>query len=348
MDNRIILLLTSHKLTIFDSFIGEGKSLSFPESAVKHLEIVNKEQLESQIKDFVGNMSPQHGVMLLAKDVVFQKSLPASEENIDVKTADFFGKVPFGADKKTLKKIEAGGQIYLFSTNLEFYKTIIECLVGDGWGIDQVVPVGVFPRLIDKTSFSPEEIGDILDSKDVLEQSNFISNEEFVVESAAKEEVASVNSNWKKIFLIVMCVVLVIGALGAGAYWYSQFYAKSSENNKVEEIPKKLEEASPSATAVATLDKSKLKLQVLNGSGIVGQAGGIKDKLAKAGFENIKTGNLPDKRLNASASFAAVVAKPEREEILKVLEDIFIKVDTEESSDSGEFDVHIITGSKLK
>ncbi len=343
MDSRIIILLKSNGLTIFDSFIGEGKSLNFTEDAVKHLEVADKEQLRSQIKDFISGMSSQNVLMMLAKDVVFQKSLSASEQSLDVKTADFFSKVPFSQEKKAFKKIEAGGQIYLFSTNLEFYKTIVECLGGAGWKVEQVVPVGIFPRLIDKTSFSPEEVGDILDSGDVLEQGNFIADEEFVVDKIDEKSSETAPRNWKKIIFIGLTFIVLVILIGVGAYRYR------NNNHAKEEIKKLSEEASPSAAIVATIDKSKLSLQVLNGSGIVGQAGRIKDILSKAGFENIETGNLNlNKKSDTIASFSAVVAKSNREEIVKMLEDFFMKIDIQESSASAKFDVQIITGSRLK
>lgn len=345
MDTQIIILLKSTSLTLFDAYIGKGKSLEFSEDVVKHLEIVNSGKLRDMVKDFTANMSPQNVLLLLSKDVIFQKSLSASEENLDIKAKDFFSKVPFKTEQIARKKIEAGGQVYLFSTNAEFYKLIVEILVEAGWKISHVVPVGVFPRLQDKNTLSPEEVGEVLESTDVLDQSNFIDEEEFVIDKVDVQEVVSTGTNRKKVFLIGFVFLAVVGAIGAGAYWYRIQVPKSTIPIVVTDI----KESSPSAIPIPAIEKSKLRIQVLNGSGVVGQAGKIKDDLLKLGFSSIDTGNSKGaKRAETIASFSANIASQDKSDIQKVLEGIFAKVDLLEAGSSAKYDVQITTGSELR
>lgn len=344
MDTQIIALLTNNSLTLFDAYIGKGKSLGFSEEVVKHLEVVNSSKLREMVKDFTADMSTQHALLLLSKDVIFQKSLPSSEENLDIKAKDFFSKVPFAPEKVARKKIEAGGQVYLFSTNAEFYKLIVEILIEVGWKISHVVPIGVFPRLQDKNTLSPEEVGEVLESTDVLDQSNFIDGEEFVIDKVDVQDVVSFGTNWKKFFLIGFMLIIIVGAVGAGAYWYRMQAPRAT----IPTVTSDIKESSPSATPFPAIEKSKLKIQILNGSGVVGQAGKIKDDLLKLGFSNIDTGNSEiAKRAETIASFSANVANQDKSDIQKVLEEIFAKVDLLEAGPSAK-DVQITTGSGLK
>lgn len=345
MNTQIIVLLTNNSLTLFDAYIGKGKSLGFGEDVVKHLEIVNPSKLREMIKDFTADMSTQHALLLLSKDVIFQKSLPSSEDNLDVKAKDFFSKVPFAPEKVARKKIEAGGQVYLFSANAEFYKLIIEALVEAGWKISHVVPIGVFPRLQDKSTLSPEEVGEVLDSTDVLDQSNFIDEEEFVIDKVDTQDVVSSSTSWKKVFLIGFIFLVVVGVIGAGMYWYRM----QTPRVTVPTVTPDTQESSPSAIPFPTIEKSKLKIQILNGSGVVGQAGKIKDDLLKLGFSSIDTGNSDIvKRAETIASFSANIASQDKSDIQKVLEGIFAKVDLLEAGSSAKYDVQITTGSELR
>ncbi len=95
-----------------------------------------------------------------------------------------------------------------------------------------------------------------------------------------------------KIFFVFLLAFAVIGALIGGLIYYKQ---KVSSPKMVADVSPTPVEATPAPTATpaAMVDISKLKLNILNGSGIKGEAGKVETLLTKAGFteDNISTGN---------------------------------------------------------
>jgi hypothetical protein len=109
-----------------------------------------------------------------------------------------------------------------------------------------------------------------------------------------KEEVKKRILSKTTIFLIVILVV----ALGVMSFVLYNNFKPTKE--KVVEKPVEVATitvtpvASPSAAVVEKVDLSKYTVQVLNGSGVTGEAGRIKELLVAKGFVTVDTGNGPD------------------------------------------------------
>lgn len=94
------------------------------------------------------------------------------------------------------------------------------------------------------------------------------------------------NTNAKTIVWIVL-IVLGLGALiGGGIYFYK---ARTAGNQTT---PSETVSApTPTPTSAQEVNLAEYNIQVLNGSGIAGEAGRAKALLAKAGFEDFEVGN---------------------------------------------------------
>ena len=93
--------------------------------------------------------------------------------------------------------------------------------------------------------------------------------------------------NKNKTMMIVIVVVVLIAL--AGGYFFWQQQSKDAEVKKVMIEDKKEPTSTPSPTA-KPIDKEKVLIQVLNGTGTPGEAKTAVDALTKAGYkeENIK------------------------------------------------------------
>lgn len=94
------------------------------------------------------------------------------------------------------------------------------------------------------------------------------------------------NTNAKTIVWIVL-IVLGLGALvGGGIY----FYKTRTAGNQT--TPSETVSApTPTPTSAQEVNLAEYNIQVLNGSGIAGEAGKVKALLEKAGFEDFEVGN---------------------------------------------------------
>lgn len=90
-------------------------------------------------------------------------------------------------------------------------------------------------------------------------------------------------------------------------------------------------------TAVKTLAKSELKLQVLNGNGKTGDASTVASKIRAAGYTNVTTGNAKNFQFTKTIIYYQTGYKTEAEEIAQVLSGRATSV--EESSISPQIQV---------
>jgi len=101
----------------------------------------------------------------------------------------------------------------------------------------------------------------------------------------------------------------------------------------------------PSVAPVTKVDKSKVKIQVQNGTGIAGEAGYLQTQLGKLGYTNIKVGNSSTTGTAASVTFSSSLDSGVVSEITQELNSIYQTVNTQ-TSPTATFDIVIVTGLK--
>ena len=94
------------------------------------------------------------------------------------------------------------------------------------------------------------------------------------------------------------------------------------------------------------VDKEDVSIEVLNGTGIAGEAGALRDKLATLGYSDIETGNADETDHEVtSVTFSSTLDEAIVDEITELLEETYEEVDVNTSS-SSSVDVQIIIGLK--
>lgn len=152
--------------------------------------------------------------------------------------------------------------------------------------------------------------------------------------------------SWKKMILFAV-IAAVIGFAIVGAYLYFKSgytvnISKKGEANKSIVVP--TTEPTPTPKKV---DKSKYQIEVLNGSGIAGEAANVQEILEDAGFSVGAIGNA-----DSSSYTDTVIAANEdvEEEFINELKETLEKrgpVEVEELSSEEDGDVVVTAGSSL-
>ena len=361
-----LILLKSTSLDIYQIGLEETESLTFFEDTLMHLELTDRDKFISVLSDFIKHIKPQTSILLLSDEVLFQKKLDISEEDLKLKIEDFFDKIPFEKNKIAKKRIETEKELFLFSTNKELYETVVEVFVTNGWTVDIVAPISIFPSVSENSSLSPEQVDEILSSQDILEKSNFIEGKEFVSEEkelipeAKSEELEGDQDNkdegegekksgigFKEIFLAIL-ILIILGGGGFLAYQFRQSYKQTQTDSQkiIEDSLKEQEVASP--TPIPTVARDQLTVNILNGSGVSGQAGSIQEELTGIGFDNITIGNFDeDNTPQTMATFSARISDTDKSAITNLLKGIFAQVITNIATTSAQYDVNIVTGTDL-
>lgn len=108
------------------------------------------------------------------------------------------------------------------------------------------------------------------------------------------------------------------------------------------------ETPTPDPTATPTpAAKEDVKIEVLNGTGVPGEASFLENALTELGFENIEAGNADEQNSTETvATYSRELSPATADEITAKLEEIYDTVRTRRATVSGDFDVSITTGPR--
>lgn len=148
-------------------------------------------------------------------------------------------------------------------------------------------------------------------------------------------------SNGKKTLLILGTLAL-IGVLG---FFIFKNAKKSGEEITPIATLTPIATSSPTPTSTAKpADKSKVKIEIQNGTGIPGEAAFLQTKLKELGYTNIAVGNASSQNQTVTTvTFAKSLSADAVDEIGKKLKELYKEVEVKTTT-TGAVDVLIVTG----
>jgi hypothetical protein len=155
----------------------------------------------------------------------------------------------------------------------------------------------------------------------------------------------------QRIWLIIILVVVII--IAATLFMLSRPKSESEESNQEPEettldtFTFEDNEETPSPTPTqAEIDKTKIAIRILNGTGIAKQAAFLEGELIKIGYENFTVGNAETQdKETTTATFSSDVPTQARQEVFDRLEELYQRVETE-TKEMDDVDILIIVGVK--
>jgi hypothetical protein len=146
----------------------------------------------------------------------------------------------------------------------------------------------------------------------------------------------------KKKLLMVVVLILILGALAA-AYWFI-FGEQELTLSPEEPTPTPLEERIIPTPTAKPVNKESIKIEVLNGTGIGGEAAFLQKELGELGYDDVDIGNADEKDYSTTeVTFARSISDEVREEIEGKLEDLYKDIKSKAGSVGGK-DIQIIAG----
>lgn len=142
----------------------------------------------------------------------------------------------------------------------------------------------------------------------------------------------------------IIVIILIILALIIGGIWYFVFRGASESIVTSDITPSPMNELSTPTPTIEAVNKDEIKIEILNGTGISGAAGDLKDELEGIGYSGIEVGNASNQDNTATEiTFTSSVPQSIQDELVSELEKTYKSVDTSTGS-LDEFDIQIITG----
>lgn len=164
------------------------------------------------------------------------------------------------------------------------------------------------------------------------------------------QETQEKNAKW----LWLLIILIIVGALvfaffkGIGPFAAISPFAKTEATptpSPISQVDSTFENASPSPTE--DVDRSGVKLRVLNGSGVTGKASSTKDFLENLGWTVASIGNADGSDYSSTEVRFKSSAKDYE---VTIIEDLSEKFSASASNDdleaSGSADIEVIVGSK--
>jgi hypothetical protein len=155
----------------------------------------------------------------------------------------------------------------------------------------------------------------------------------------------------KKFFVILLILVILGGVIAGGVYYYQTNMANISESTS--EPTPVVEEPTPTPNATeasnsAEIDYSKYSVSVLNGSGIVGEAGKAAALLDDFEFKSVDTGNAGSyDYTKTEVATKEDVPTALYDEIQTALEENYVITKADKSLDEEyAYDIEIIVGTE--
>lgn len=156
---------------------------------------------------------------------------------------------------------------------------------------------------------------------------------------------------------IIIAVVGIIAIILLGG-WFILGNSSGSESpsptpsDGLTNFPSPATTATPTPSATSSpspVDKSKIKVEILNGTGVPGEASFLQKELEGLGFEDITAGNADEQsQTETVATYSRELSATVADEITARLGELYEKVKTRRATVSGDFDLTITTGPRKK
>ena len=351
-NKKVILFLKrdSVELYIADND-GPKNRLSFPPEIIKYEEILDEAKFESLITSFLQKelASNQKVTVLLSPDILFQKTISQKDKNSEeAEIKKFTDEIPFDASKTATVKIPTTGGLNIIATNKKLYSPIVTACEKINSQVEAVIPSTIF-GIAKNLQLTKNDIAQILKNPKLVNAGNFLLAQAETDPQIDQEVPKSFAKNNKKILLIVFAVLII--AAGTSFVFIKQKKQpvspkKEAEITKVSPMPTPAEESTASSE-IGEISKDALKIQILNGTGIAGQAQDLADLLKSDGFGDVPLSTPPaTDNTQATAAFKKSIPQTVKDNLTQKLEGIFETVQVETLQES-DFDIEITTG-KLK
>ncbi len=326
---RSVIYIDRNNLYFYGGNVHSPVAFPFPQTAVKDMEVVNSEELAIQITEWIKNHKIESSptLLLLASTIYFQKEIPDTalpDQRIEMKKT-FIENVPF--NDTHIQEILVGKSILLVAVNTDFVYSIRDIFQTCGFVIEAIAPIAEIYGLQPIPSFSAQVAQDAL--KKISKDNGFPLQQQTEANLTQLEDTLPKTPSNNRLYIMIGVFIILIAILGI------LFYMQRKPKRVKRVVPTTLTNvAMPSPTLIPTFEapqasassllsvtKQNLSIQVLNGSGIPGQADTIRQRLIEKGFRNITTGNAGEVQSSRTLIiFKKEVGESERNEIIKEIE----------------------------
>lgn len=350
-EERVIIYFDRGSISFYRSNAPVVK-VEFTADIVRDLEIKDRQKLNEQIKLFVesNKLPPSRALLVISPNVTFEKDLPETLKGKDDEVKRYVDSVPF--ESVAYEVFKQNKITRVFVVNRDLIESVRGAFGMQKIVVEAAVPASLIgePIALDK-GFTQETGNAFLKRYVNLKQYTLFGIQPAVKEDGTSNSTQDQAQSTKKrkiayIAIFAIGISFLVGVLSYYFYFLPRMYSqkKTPVVTTITPSPTPVPTEVPSSTESAQLDRNSVTLQVLNGSGVAGQADLVKKLLNSFGYNNIETGNAQTQRARTTlVIFSKTLPQEIRTQILTEMEELFVDVSSQEAT-SPQFDIVIITG----
>lgn len=340
---KVILYFRKNSLELYTQDGRRDSVLEITDALFKNNQVVDANAFKEEILSFIAksDIGRAEGIVLFSEDIVFKKALPrmnTDTQKLEIET--FFNDISSKLKDLSKNLYTLDHETILVAVDKKLSAVIHDAAHHMGWDILSVVPISLLGISFEGGRLTPEELKQISKKEKILHLANLLNNEEEITDTPV------VRKN-KNVFFYLVCGIVVVVLIAFFLYVFNLVKIPYISSTNPDDLTIKVlptSEAFLSPTDVPSKDKNALTIQVLNGTGIVGQAGKVKSLLTSVGYTNIESGNSSTKdTVETQIEFSKGVSKEVRDEVVKILKSMFGSISTKESNEHA-MDIVITTG----
>ncbi len=364
-----VIYLERNSLYFYGANIANIIKFEFPPQAVRDLDVVNKDLLSKQIGLFIdtNKIHPSRVMIILSPNIVFEKVFPLMEENkLEIEIQKYLDNIPF--ENVITKKYVVDKTTKIIVVNKLLYEIVKNAFEQKSFMVEAIAPFSslkINPQA--KNNFSAETAKLIINKFDSLKQDGMSINQENPTQTNQK----LLNNKFLKdpknkrglilIFIFVLLVIVLVILFVLSGFGKPPIALKTADNTpsqtntniqaptptNIPPSPTLIPSETPQVGTVSSqLLIKRLKINILNSSGVIKQADFLKERLIAKGFENIITNNSqPTNSTKTLIIFLRSVPDDIKKTITDEVKKINFDVSVQENSNS-DFDCTIVIGKQ--
>jgi hypothetical protein len=259
----------------------KGYKIEWPTEMVDHLEVKDV----TRAIEWLGGIWKELGfrkcrvVIILDPEAVFSKDA-AQESDLQ----QFWEEVPLSVNKLEKRVVKTAVGVMGVAVNRDLYGVFVEVVRKAGGEVVAIVPVAGLESLL-----AAVDEGDMKQLKRLINAAQKMSK---MVDFGRPVVAGRGRSNWY-VWVAIGGVVMMLGGIGGWGILDMRYERGERREGTVE--PTVVSTVEPSVTVVPTVSEEEvrqnLSIIVLNGSGIAGVAGEVREYLADLGYGLVEVGN---------------------------------------------------------
>lgn len=353
----LVYYIGSNFLEVFDTNKNSQQKLPFSSSSIQHSEIVDKKKYSEELKKFIGELQLKRGkgVIVLSSELVYASDIDITGKNEKDEAEKFLTALPLINSDITTITLHGKNKLRIVAANRNLYEEVVEILKTNNVEVFSVVPASVFANKTDNEEFTVKQAKKITGEKRLLQRYNLLGGKQQLQTDKDTDQFDPIpkeerrKSMRKQLILLIFSLFLLTGAVGYFLIWSKIIpspWFKKAEIPHVKPTAGAVSpiDSQPTPTTNPLADKSTIKIQIFNGSGVEGQAGKLSNLLKGVGYSNITIGNTDNLEQRTTILYSKLLPKDMLTDITEAIKNDIPDPTLQEASQSGEFDVLITTG----